>query len=309
MRRWLAILLAWGFSGCDNTDAGLVFEKYVRPDDECLNDPAAESAIFYRFDPFFQGDLDVFAVLRNDLIAEEQVFNSQLGLGVTPDARVTVTEFEHVFECDSSVFSGAGQLFLPGLGASGVPFCQNPRDRGGAFQGFDVRPTDGASIEPGQTQPVGLKLITGELGRRFQDMFALAVAADTCCRASVDDLCGQGRIDELPTGAGNEDCDQLRTAVVSNRLPVSEIPTLRQFAKFDVTYLDGQGWIGSPYTLRVLGNYVGVTTGGRTVTSNQAQLTLQMAARELEQQYLTGGLGVAQSLREQVACQSRVILP
>ena len=302
MKRWLAILLAWGFTGCDNVDAGLTFVKYVRPDDDCLISPDDPSAIFYRFDPFFQGDLEVFAVMRNELEPPEQEFNEDLGLGIEPATEITVTEFEYVYECDASVFAGAGQLFLPALGASGVPFCQNPRDQGGAFQGFDVRPVDSASIDPGETEPVGVTLITGELGRRFEEMFELAINAEVCCSALSEDLCAQGRIDELPA---NPECDEVRNAVLTERLPVTEIENLRQFAKFDVTNPDG--WIGSAYQLRARGNYVGVTTGGRTLTSNEASLTLQLTGRDLQQRFLNGGQDVRDSLRAAFACSSRVL--
>lgn len=304
MKRWLAIMLAWGFTGCDNVDAGLTFVKYVRPDDDCLISPDDPSAIFYRFDPFFQGDLEVFAVLRNELEAPEQTFNQELGLGITPATEITVTEFEYVYQCDASVFAGAGQLFLPGLGASGVPFCQNPRDESNAFQGFDVRAVDGASIDPGETEPVGVTLVTGELGRRFEEMFDLAVNAEVCCSAQTEDLCGQGRIEELPS---NPECDELKNAVLNNRLPVAEVANLRQFAKFDVTNPPPGGWIGSAYALQVKGNYVGVTTAGRTLTSNQATLTLQLTGRDLQQRYLNGGQDVRDSLRAAFACQSRVL--
>jgi hypothetical protein len=302
MKRWLAILLAWGFTGCDNVDAGLTFVKYVRPDDDCLISPDDPSAIFYRFDPFFQGDLEVFAVLRNELEAPEQLLSDGTGLQITPATELTVTEFEYIYECDASAFAGAGQLFLPSLGASGVPFCQNPRDPGGAFQGFDVRPVDGASIDPGEIEAVGVTLITGELGRRFEEMFELAINAEVCCSGLSEDFCAQGRIDELPS---NPECDEVRTAVVTNRLPVTEIENLRQFAKFDVT--NPSGWIGSAYGLQVKGNYIGVTTGGRTLTSNQATLTLQLTGRDLQQQFLSGGQDVRDSLRAAFTCSSRVL--
>jgi len=305
MKRCLALGVVLGLVGCDNVDSGLAFVKYVRPNESCLVSPEDPSAIFYQFDPFFQGDLDVFAVLRNDLVVPEQLFNEELELGATPPTTVTISDFEYVFQCDASIFSGAPQLFLPIFGASEVPFCQDPRDEDASFQGFDVRPVDSSAIEPASTNPVGVKLITGELGRAFQEMFVLAVAADVCCNnAGPDDLCGQQRIDELPS---TPECDELRNAVLQGRLPASQVQTIRQFAKFD--RLNPAGWVGSTYTLDVVGNYVGQTVGGRTVTSNQARLQIGLIGREFEELFNDPNTTQDErdAARNAVRCQSRVL--
>lgn len=303
MKRWWVLALAWTLNGCDNVDPGLVFEKYVRPDDDCVISPDDPSAIFFRYDPFFLGDLDVFAVMRNDLSMEEQEFNTDLNLGVTPPTGITISQFEHIFQCDDSVTAGAGQLFLPIFGASGIPFCQNPRDTDSAFQGFDLRPVDSATIDAGEREPVGVRIVTGELGRGFEEMFVLAVAAEVCCSAQTEPLCEQGRIDELPP---TPECNTIRNQVLTNRVPASEIETLRQFAKFDVT--NPNGWIGSTYSLRVRGNYIGTTAGGRTLTSNEASLILGLIGRDLEQRYLNGGQDVRDALRAAFFCSSEILL-
>lgn len=303
MKRWIALAGISGLLACDNVDPGLVFEKYVRPDDDCLVSPDEPSAIFYTFDPFFQGDLDVFAVIRNDLIATEQEINQDLGLGFTPPTALTVSEFEYFFECDDSVFAGAPRLFLPAFGASDVPFCRDPRDEDAAFQGFDVRPTDSSSIQSGERIPIGVKIITGALGRNLEEMFVLAVATETCCNSTApDDLCATGQINDLPD---TDECNELRNAVITNRLPVTQIQTIRQYAQFDVT---SDAWNGSSYTLNIRGNYVGVTSTGRTLTSNPASLTIDLIGRQLEQAFVNGSPDDRATLAAAVLCSSEVLL-
>jgi len=303
MKRWLPLAALVAATGCDNVDSGLIFEKYVAPDDSCVVNPTDPATDFYRFDPFFQGDLNVFAVMTNVMSTEDIEFNEDLNLGIVPPTTVTITEFEHVFQCDESVVAGAGPLFLPLFGASGVPFCQDPRDTDAAFQGFDIRPVAAGTVRPSETQAVGIKLISGELARGFEEMFVLAVAAEVCCSAQTDPLCEQGLTEDLPD---TPECIEVKNAVLNDRLPATQIETLRQYAQFDVT--NPSGFIGSTYSLRVRGNYVGTTAGGRTVTSNESSLLIGLVGRDLEQQYLNNGQDVRDSLRAAFGCSSEILL-
>ncbi len=277
MRRLNALALAFGLVACDNVDGGLVFEFFALPDDDDCGVSADNDALLaVSFDPMFQGDLLMFPVVGNAMAPVNREFLTDDDNEWPASTTVRVNSYEHTFQCDDSVFAGAPPMFLPLFGSSSVPFCQDPRDTDSAFQGFDVVAVDSGTIVPGARAPLTIKVVNGELGRGFEEMFVLAVASDSCCRGQSSDLCAQGQFDSIDGSVTG--CDTMLDAINSGRLPPSEVETVRAYAKFDRLYeIDGvNAWIGSGYSLRVLGNFIGLTAGGRTVTSNEASMQIEL---------------------------------
>ncbi|NJK89654.1 MAG: hypothetical protein HC923_09785, partial [Myxococcales bacterium] len=302
MNRWMVMsLMASMVSACENPDTGLVFEKYVAPDDDCSVDPNAAPTSGPVFDPAFQGDLTIFPVLRNDLNPPEVVVNIQTGSRFTPEASLLVTEFEYSFQCDESVFAGAPRLFLPLFGPIDAAFCQDPRDSDGLFLGFDVRPVDTPRIDPGDTQATAVTIISPELARGLEDMFRIGVAAELCCNDPARaTLCEQGQIDQLPSTVVA--CADLKEAFQVLNFPLSELDTLRRYARFDVSV--GDAYIGGPYLLRVIGSYIGVSSSGRTLTSNEASSLIRLNGNIIRRTFERSTLEDRIAIIESVQCVS-----
>lgn len=270
MKRFTALGLAMGLIGCDNVDAGLVFEKFVAPDeDNCTISPDGEGVFGVQFDPMFQGDLNMFPVLANTMQPEGAEILTGSDNEWAANTTVRITGFDHSFVCDDSLFSGAPPMFLPLLGSSDVPFCADPRNSSASSQGFDVRPVDAAVITPGTRSAVAIKVITGELGRGFEEMFQIATSIEGCCSVANDPACFDGS--NIPN---TPECQIYSDAFASGRLPPNEIDTVRAYAKFDFT--NPSGWVGSGYTMKIVGNITGQSAGGRTLTSNAGSFEVEL---------------------------------
>ena len=310
--RILMALLAATSTACDNPSPGLRFDRFVTIQDECTFDTGNPTMLGFAFDPRQQRSLLLRGEVTSTLDTPPVQVDLLSGENINFEQVIRVTEFEYQFECDDAALAQSDALFLPGVQQ---PFCSREGEEN--IIGFDTVAV-AANLLPNQTSIASTRIIPPLLADQLDAAFLNAVYVGSCC--GID---GQECLDDQgnfapPIGDRPESC-----GVVERLVEESDVNAVLSLAPFATatTVADGMGNFvfedlpdfPSPdpivpfagFTrLDIMGNYRGVTSDGRELTSNDANFDIEMCynciAAAIDAALASGDMAAAESAQERI---------
>jgi hypothetical protein len=271
-------------AGCSNVDTSLTVlgAAFPESDDKCEFSATGEKFLEnITFDALQSDSLALYLRVRNDL----QTGQINFGSTMIPDTFTVPSSIQPLrmdfrFECDTNGFSDElGPFYVPQFSAE-QPFCLQKDTR--EFQGFDVVPASGATIEAnGGIGIVLVKPITTQLAHAMGETFILADLANECCK-SLDNIggCTEQNLRNLAPN-GQDKCGELQKAfdkIAPDKLSVNKLDDIEKFRPYAIfnhisepprSNSSGPLAIGATYPMRLRGVLEGVTGDGSIVSSTE----------------------------------------
>ncbi|MBK8014346.1 MAG: hypothetical protein IPK13_23730 [Deltaproteobacteria bacterium] len=276
-------LIVLALAGCNNVDTALRIHRIVTSSSEtkCEFSPENDTQLSVQFDTSGNHLFTLPLVVENLLIEGEIELSKEPPETFTYPNQITPLSFDLRWHCEGNGFGNdLGPMYLPQFSVS-APFCLDERaDPDGQFRGFDVVPAAGGTIKPTTEDIVDIRPITPQLAQALDDLFTLAVQAESCCRQAGS--C-QAVTEQLPSSfASGTACANLVEsfdAIAPGQLSTTKIEHIqrfRPFAIFDGNFFTANisantGTYGRTpgYAMRMRVALEGVTGDGASVTSSE----------------------------------------
>lgn len=263
-------------AGCNSVDLGFVPLYAIQPEAEvddvtkqvtgCTFDSGGDPIPFITVDVAQQNALALMVATENRLQEIEIELSTARDEILMIPNHIQPVRFDYRWECDSDGFTAAqGPLRVPAFGADRA-FCLDKRDEAtGDFSGLNVVPATGASIRPGETGSIEVRIAPPQLLASIQDSFEISSLADACCNAA-------GGCDQANTGVAA--CASLLSVferVGSNQTldDAANLAQWRSFVYHTSASPNNAGSLGNvvPYNMRIRGRFEGLTATGDLITS------------------------------------------